>query len=59
MTKITMSCMTLAFASMVSAADTPRAPLIKSDALQIETSAGWKKFEGNPLIFITNENDED
>jgi len=50
MTKFTVSCMTWAFASMVSAADTPSATLIKSDALQKETSAGWKKFEGNPVM---------
>ncbi|MEI6168957.1 MAG: hypothetical protein WCS52_17380, partial [bacterium] len=35
---------------LVSSADTPRAPLIKSDAPQHETSGGWKKFEGNPVM---------
>ncbi|MEI9478404.1 MAG: hypothetical protein WCO26_17775, partial [Deltaproteobacteria bacterium] len=50
MTNFTVSCMTLALVSMVSAADTPRATLVKSDALQKETSGGWKKFEGNPVM---------
>jgi len=42
--------MALAFASMASAADTPSAPPVNSDAPQIETSGGWKKFEGNPVL---------
>jgi len=50
MTEFTMSCMTLVFATIVSAADVPSAPPIKSDAPQKETSAGWKKFEGNPVM---------
>ena len=50
MTKFTMSCLALAYGTIVSAADTPRAAPIKSDALQKETSGGWKKFEGNPVM---------
>jgi predicted GH43/DUF377 family glycosyl hydrolase len=49
-TKFIVPCMALAFASMASAADTPSATPVNSDAPQIETSGGWKKFEGNPVL---------
>ncbi|MCX8496680.1 MAG: hypothetical protein ORN51_10905, partial [Akkermansiaceae bacterium] len=50
MTKFTMPCLALALCSIVCAADQPSAPPIKTDAPQKETSGGWKKFEGNPVM---------
>lgn len=41
MIKFAMSCIVLAFSSVVMAAEQPEAS---------ETSAGWKKYEGNPVM---------
>ena len=41
---------TLVFASLGMAADAPSATPRKSDAAAQETSAGWKKVDGNPVM---------